>query len=260
MRDERSAGDDGLGAGGALPDGARSESADGELGELIGLAAFAGTGLAEDASAVVVEPAEAVDVSAEAVEAAAVTEFSRAAELAGSGVSGPAHGTQEPYQHGESGGASDTSGASGKSGESDKQAAQDPAGLLPESEVFIEIPADRLYVVLARSAAVHLGSVLHLGITDVTDLRLAVDEACALFLLHPAFPDGREVGLACRFEAYREELRVTVRAPVPAGFAPDTEAIGWIMLGALVDDLAWTRQDGYGTLTLTKRFEPAPSP
>lgn len=133
----------------------------------------------------------------------------------------------------------------------------EPAGLLPDSEVFIEIPADRLYVVLARSAAVHLGSVLHLGITDVTDLRLAVDEACALFLLHPAFPDQREAGLACRFEAYREQLRVSVRAPVPPGFSPDTEAIGWIMLGALVDELAWSRQDGFGTLTLTKRLTPA---
>ena len=140
-----------------------------------------------------------------------------------------------------------------------KQPAPEPDGLLPESEVNIEIPADRLYVVLARSAAVHLGSVLRLGITDVTDLRLAVDEACALFLLNPAFPEGVGVGLACRFAAYPEELRVTVRAPVPAGFAPDTEAIGWIMLGALVDDLAWTRQDGYGTLTLTKRIAPAES-
>ena len=128
--------------------------------------------------------------------------------------------------------------------------------LLPESEVFIEIPADRLYVVLARSAAVHIGAVLHLGITDVTDLRLAVDEACALFLLHPAFPDGAAVGLACRFAAYPEHLRVTVRAPVPPGFAPDTEGIGWIMLGALVDDIDWTREHGYGTVTLTKRFTP----
>ncbi|HTJ66981.1 MAG TPA: ATP-binding protein [Actinospica sp.] len=132
---------------------------------------------------------------------------------------------------------------------------QDDAALLPESEVFIEIPADRLFVVLARSAAVHLGAVLHLGITDVTDLRLAVDEACALFLLHPAFPDGGAIGLACRFAAYRDELRVTVRAPVPPGFAPDTDGIGWIMLGALVDGLAWERQDGFGTVTLTKRFE-----
>ena len=130
----------------------------------------------------------------------------------------------------------------------------EPAERLPESEVFIEIPADRLYVVLARSAAVHIGAVLHLGITDVTDLRLAVDEACALFLLHPAFPDGAAVGLACRFAAYPQELRVTVRAPVPPGFAPDTEGIGWIMLGALVDELAWTREHGYGTVTLTKRF------
>ena len=133
----------------------------------------------------------------------------------------------------------------------------DVDGLLPESEVVIEIPADRLYVVLARSAAVHLGSVLRLGITDVTDLRLAVDEACALFLLNPAFPDGREIGLTCRFAAYREQLRVTVRALVPSGFAPDTEGIGWIMLGALVDDLVWSRQDGYGTLTLAKNLVPS---
>lgn len=133
----------------------------------------------------------------------------------------------------------------------------DPGSLLPESEVVIEIPADRLYVVLARSAAVHLGSVLRLGITDVTDLRLAVDEACALFLLNPAFPDGRDIGLTCRFAAYREQLRVTVRALVPAGFAPDTEGIGWIMLGALVDDLVWSRQDGYGTLTLAKNLVPS---
>jgi serine/threonine-protein kinase RsbW len=127
---------------------------------------------------------------------------------------------------------------------------------VPVSEVFLEIPADRLYVVLARSAAVHIGAVLKLGVTDVTDLRLAVDEACAMFLLHPAFPEGpaAESGLSCRFEAYEGELRVTVRAPVPADFAPDTEEIGWIMLGALVDELDWKHADGYGTVGLTKRF------
>jgi serine/threonine-protein kinase RsbW len=144
--------------------------------------------------------------------------------------------------------------------ELDEPERKDGAELLPVSEVFIEIPADRLYVVLARSAAVHLGAVLHLGITDVTDLRLAVDEACALFLLHPSFPETGAVGLACRFAAYPEELKVTVRAPVPPGFTPDTEAIGWIMLGALVDGLDWTRQDGYGTVTLTKSFTPPRTP
>ncbi|MBR7838482.1 hypothetical protein KDL01_34770 [Actinospica durhamensis] len=128
---------------------------------------------------------------------------------------------------------------------------------LPVSEVFLEIPADRLYVVLARSAAVHIGAVLRLGLTDVTDLRLAVDEACAMFLLHPAFPQSQaaQTGLSCRFEAYEDELRVSVRAPVQADFAPDTETIGWIMLGALVDELSWKHADGYGTVSLLKRFE-----
>ena len=120
---------------------------------------------------------------------------------------------------------------------------------------------DRLYVVLARSAAVHIGAVLKLGVTDVTDLRLAVDEACAMFLLHPAFPESpaAEHGLSCRFEAYQDELRVTVRGPVPADFAPDTDTIGWIMLGALVDDLGWKHADGFGTVSLLKRIEPPKS-
>lgn len=135
------------------------------------------------------------------------------------------------------------------------------AARVPVSEVFLEIPADRLYVVLARSAAVHIGAVLKLGVTDVTDLRLAVDEACAMFLLHPAFPESpaAEHGLSCRFEAYQDELRVTVRAPVPADFAPDTDTIGWIMLGALVDDLGWKHADGFGTVSLLKRIEPPKS-
>ena len=138
-------------------------------------------------------------------------------------------------------------------------APEQAAGLprLPVSEVFLEIPADRLYVVLARSAAVHIGAVLRLGLTDVTDLRLAVDEACAMFLLHPGFPQSpaAQTGLSCRFEAYEDELRVAVRAPVQADFAPDTETIGWIMLGALVDELSWKHADGYGTVSLVKRFE-----
>ena len=174
------------------------------------------------------------------------------AEFGGRGASGTDR-SQEPDTPGDA----EPSPAAGRADRlPDKPGDPESAELLPESEVFIEIPADRLYVVLARSAAVHLGAVLHLGITEVTDLRLAVDEACALVLLHPAFPGGGALGLACRFAAYQEELRVTVSAPVPPGFAPDTEAIGWIMLGALVDDLAWTRHDGYGTVTLTKRFTP----
>ena len=70
-----------------------------------------------------------------------------------------------------------------------------------------------------------------------------------------AEPPAAEHGLSCRFEAYQDELRVTVRAPVPADFAPDTDTIGWIMLGALVDDLGWKHADGFGTVSLLKRIE-----
>jgi serine/threonine-protein kinase RsbW len=235
MRDE-TAGDDRLGAGGGLPEG--GEGAADVGADLMGRTTLEDTALTQPARPTVAVGAE--PAGREPVPSDQVRDDPAAPGPTSPGPASPDSTPQSPAPQ--------------------SPAATDPGGLLPDSEVFIEIPGDRLYVVLARSAAVHLGSVLQLGVTDVTDLRLAVDEACALFLLHPAFPDGRDTGLACRFAAYRDELRVTVRAAVPAGFAPDTEAIGWIMLGALVDDLAWTRQDGYGTLTLTKRIMPPTTP
>jgi serine/threonine-protein kinase RsbW len=123
--------------------------------------------------------------------------------------------------------------------------------------VLLAIPADRDYVVLVRSAAAHIAAKLDLGMTDVTDLRLAVDEACGLFLLHPAFNGAEDGGdLECRFEVGRTALRITVSAFVPPAFAPDQEDIGWIMLGALVDELGWDSGGGVGMVTLTKRLAP----
>jgi serine/threonine-protein kinase RsbW len=142
----------------------------------------------------------------------------------------------------------------------------DPGGSVPPvaaadtprvPSVLLAIPADRDYVVLVRSAAAHIAAKLDLGMTDVTDLRLAVDEACGLFLLHPAFNGAEDGGdLECRFEVGPAALRITVSAFVPPAFAPDQEDIGWIMLGALVDELGWDSGGGVGMVTLTKRLTP----
>src|SRR5215470_8100154 len=53
--------------------------------------------------------------------------------------------------------------------------------------VVLTMPADKNYVALVRSAASHLGVRAGFTMAEITDLRLAVDEACGLFLLPDEF-------------------------------------------------------------------------
>ena len=127
------------------------------------------------------------------------------------------------------------------------------------STVVLSIPADRDQVVLVRSVAAHIGVRLGLSVAELTDLRLAVDEACGVFLLSPDFGAVGET-LDCRFDELpaRDDvaptLMVTVSAPVGPTLGPDVDDIGWIMLGALVDELSWRTENGIGTVSLVKRL------
>jgi serine/threonine-protein kinase RsbW len=117
--------------------------------------------------------------------------------------------------------------------------------------VGLSIPAERDQVVLVRSVASHIGSRLGLSVAQITDLRLAVDEACGLFLLSDDFA---ALILECRFEELPDTLRITVSAVVPPTVEPDVDDIGWIMLGSLVDELTWQVSGDIGTVTLLIRL------
>ena len=119
--------------------------------------------------------------------------------------------------------------------------------------VVLGIPADRDQVTLVRSVAGHIGARLGLSVAQLTDLRLAVDEACGLFLLAPGFPKA-DAMLECRFEQQPDALRITVSALVPDDLAPDLDDIGWIMLDALVDELSWESAEGVATVSLLTRL------
>lgn len=135
-------------------------------------------------------------------------------------------------------------------------AASEDTSLWPDettAAVVLSIPADREQVVLVRSVAGHIAARAGLSVSELTDLRLAVDEACGLFLLAPGFGMSGE-SLRCRFDEHPGALSITVSAPVPPSFAPDTEDIGWFMLGALVDELSWQIAGTTGLVALTKRL------
>ena len=135
----------------------------------------------------------------------------------------------------------------------EQQNSAEPDRLPRPRTVVLSIPADREQVVLVRSVAGHIAARLGLSMADLADLRLAVDEACGLFLLTPGFGSAGEM-VECRFEERAASLAVTVSAPSPPSVQPDVDDIGWLMLSALVDELTWKAESGVAQLTLIKHL------
>ncbi|HWG28874.1 ATP-binding protein [Actinospica sp.] len=128
----------------------------------------------------------------------------------------------------------------------------------PLRMVTLTLLADRDYLALARTSAMHVGALLFLPLAQVQDLRLAVDEACSSFLqsmrhadADAAMTDTMEIS----YDRYPAALHVIVRAPAPHDW-PERDELGWALLGSLVGDVSVSVEDGIGTLTLV---EPLPS-
>ena len=137
------------------------------------------------------------------------------------------------------------------------------------ASLVLTVPAHKDYVVIIRSAVAQLGACFGYTVEEITDLRLAVNEACGLLVAHrPASgpgsgtSSGSDLGLGldttdgdleCRAEVRGDVLRVTVAAPAAGLEAPDADGLGWNILAALVDSLAWARDGVTARVNLEKR-------
>jgi serine/threonine-protein kinase RsbW len=119
--------------------------------------------------------------------------------------------------------------------------------------VEVRVPADVAYVSTLRLTAAGLAARCDLTIDDIEDLRLAVDEACALLLPH-ARPDTT---LEARFELTQGRLAVEASVAADDGGEPDRNGFAWTVLGALATSVDVTRADGRLIITLSKRREAA---
>lgn len=115
--------------------------------------------------------------------------------------------------------------------------------------VALSVPAHKDYVVIIRSAVAQFGARFGCTPQETTDLRLAVNEACALLV---AGSTGGAGSIECRAEARADVLRVTVSAAAGT-FAPDIDGIGWNLLSALVDKLTWAQDGVTARVYLEKR-------
>jgi serine/threonine-protein kinase RsbW len=116
--------------------------------------------------------------------------------------------------------------------------------------VELRLPADPAYLSVLRTATAGLAARLDFTLDEIEDLRIAVDEACAMLL-----PDVVDSGtLTCTFEMLEDALRITVAAPTHEGHEPERGTFAWTVLTALAGEVeSGTDAEGRVTVRLHKR-------
>jgi serine/threonine-protein kinase RsbW len=97
--------------------------------------------------------------------------------------------------------------------------------------IEVRIAAAPSQLPAVRVMAGDLATRLDFDLDAVSDLRMAVDEACAT-LVSLAAPGAR---LSCRFDTLPTELRVVAEVPSESAEPPRTDTFGWQVLKTLTD-------------------------
>ncbi|GAA1763359.1 anti-sigma factor [Nonomuraea bangladeshensis] len=109
--------------------------------------------------------------------------------------------------------------------------AQGVAGI--RDVVSIRLPAASAYLSVLRTATAGLAARLDFTLDEIEDLRIAVDEACAM-LLNEAVPG---TDLTAEFELTGQEMQVRVEVATVGSSAPKRDDFAWMVLTALADDV-----------------------
>jgi serine/threonine-protein kinase RsbW len=143
----------------------------------------------------------------------------------------------------------------------DQQEAQVDSGVTtlpkqvdPRVRDFVEVrlPADGAYLSVLRTATAGLAARLDFTLDEIEDLRIAVDEACAILLQKAVAGEL----LSCRFDLDGDALTITVSAPTIDSRPPTKDTFAWTVLTALageVDAGARTDQNGDTRVAITMR-------
>ena len=115
-------------------------------------------------------------------------------------------------------------------------------------DVELRIPADSIYLAVLRTATAGLAARLDFTLDDIEDLRIAVDEACAMVL-----PQARsDSDLTCSFDLSPTRLTVAVTAECDGPEMPDTGSFAWTVLAALTNEVHADVAGDRLTVTLTR--------
>jgi len=128
------------------------------------------------------------------------------------------------------------------------------AATRPDADrVQLRVPADPAYLAVLRTASAGLAARMDLTLDEIEDLRIAVDEACALLLVADGRPQRPAPGseLEAVFELHTDLLAVRVSGP--AVTLPERSSFAWAVLEALVGEIETSSVDGRSTILLRHR-------
>ena len=129
-------------------------------------------------------------------------------------------------------------------------AAKDPASTPEAPDIALLLPARAENVAIVRHALGALGEVLEVDAQTLSDIRLAVTEACTNVVVH-AYPEGSEGPLEVLATLEGEELTVVVRDE-GAGITPRPDSPGLGLGLPLIASLAEKVQLGHDALKRTE--------
>ncbi|WP_019633228.1 anti-sigma factor [Actinomadura atramentaria] len=116
--------------------------------------------------------------------------------------------------------------------------------------VTVKLPAAGAYLSVLRTATAGLAARLDFTLDEIEDLRIAVDEACAMLL--PQAVPGTD--LTCEFELTDEAMRIAVSVLTVDGAEPSRDTFAWTVLSSLAGEVdAKAGADDRVTVTLQKR-------
>ena len=116
-------------------------------------------------------------------------------------------------------------------------------------EVELRFPADGAYVSVLRTVTAGVAARSQLTVDEIEDLRIAVDEACALLLPH-ARPGA---SLTATFTLEIGRIAFVASVAAEPGADPDRSGFAWTVLRALADDVAVSTGEGVLSIALTKQ-------
>jgi serine/threonine-protein kinase RsbW len=126
-------------------------------------------------------------------------------------------------------------------------------GTLPpptaRDHVTIRMPAEGAYLSVLRTATAGLAARLDFTLDEIEDLRIAVDEACAMLLAEA------EAGstLECDFELGGDTMTISVSAQSSLGRVPAKDTFAWTVLTALAGGVdSYLGPGGRVTIVLRK--------
>jgi serine/threonine-protein kinase RsbW len=99
----------------------------------------------------------------------------------------------------------------------------------PKDVVTVRMPAEGAYLSVLRTATAGLAARLDFTLDEIEDLRIAVDEACAM-LLPQALPGA---SLECEFDLDAYAMTVAVSVLAEKARPPARDTFAWTVLTAL---------------------------